>query len=40
MAAGGRIHFAGEHIAYEPNGGSMSYALESAVRVLIELPGT
>ncbi|MGI5350360.1 flavin monoamine oxidase family protein [Streptomyces sp. CA-250714] len=36
----GRIHFAGEHTAYEPNGGSMNYALESAVRVLIELSGT
>ncbi|MCM6778268.1 FAD-dependent oxidoreductase [Nocardia sp. CDC159] len=33
----GRLHFAGEHTAFEPNGGSMNYALESAVRVLLEL---
>ncbi|MFI5778973.1 flavin monoamine oxidase family protein [Nocardia sp. NPDC051570] len=33
----GRIHFAGEHTAFEPNGGSMNYALESAARVLIEM---
>ncbi|WP_051187943.1 flavin monoamine oxidase family protein [Nocardia tenerifensis] len=33
----GRIHFAGEHTAFEPNGGSMNYALESAIRVLLEL---
>ncbi|WP_030622995.1 flavin monoamine oxidase family protein [Streptomyces sclerotialus] len=33
----GRIHFAGEHTAYEPNGGSMTYALESAVRAVLEL---
>ncbi|MFF3544712.1 flavin monoamine oxidase family protein [Streptomyces platensis] len=33
----GRIHFAGEHTAYEPNGGSMNYALESAIRTVIEL---
>ncbi|WP_328504547.1 FAD-dependent oxidoreductase [Streptomyces sp. NBC_00457] len=36
----GRIHFAGEHTSYEPNGGSMNYALESAVRVLLELSGS
>ncbi|WP_405162968.1 FAD-dependent oxidoreductase [Nocardia sp. NBC_01499] len=35
--AEGRIHFAGEHTAFEPNGGSMNYALESAIRVLLEL---
>ncbi|WP_033289326.1 flavin monoamine oxidase family protein [Amycolatopsis jejuensis] len=35
----GLIHFAGEHTAYEPNGGSMNYALESAIRVLLELAG-
>ncbi|WP_194836616.1 NAD(P)/FAD-dependent oxidoreductase [Nocardia sp. XZ_19_369] len=33
----GRIHFAGEHTAFEPNGGSMNYALESSIRVLLEL---
>ncbi|WP_328648698.1 FAD-dependent oxidoreductase [Amycolatopsis sp. NBC_00348] len=33
----GRIHFAGEHTSYEPNGGSMSYALESGVRAFVEL---
>ena len=33
----GRLHFAGEHTAYEPNGGSMNYALESAVRAVLEL---
>lgn len=33
----GRIHFAGEHTGYEPNGGSMSYALESGVRAFVEL---
>ncbi len=36
----GRIHFAGEHTAFEPNGGSMNYALESAIRVLIEMSST
>ncbi|MBY8885457.1 NAD(P)/FAD-dependent oxidoreductase [Streptomyces sp. PTM05] len=33
----GRVHFAGEHTAFEPNGGSMTYALESAVRAVLEL---
>ncbi|MET9863815.1 FAD-dependent oxidoreductase [Streptomyces smyrnaeus] len=33
----GRIHFAGEHAAFEPNGGAMTFALESAVRTLVEL---
>lgn len=33
----GRIHFAGEHTAFEPNGGSMNYALESSIRVLMEM---
>ncbi|QFU90195.1 Flavin-dependent L-tryptophan oxidase RebO precursor [Amycolatopsis sp. YIM 10] len=33
----GRIHFAGEHTAFEPNGGSMNYALESAARTMVEL---
>ncbi|WP_433664246.1 flavin monoamine oxidase family protein [Nocardia sp. CA-128927] len=36
----GRIHFAGEHTAFEPNGGSMNYALESSIRVLLELSST
>ncbi|GAA5049906.1 flavin monoamine oxidase family protein [Streptomyces similanensis] len=36
-AVEGRLHFAGEHTAFEPNGGSMNYALESAVRVLMEM---
>lgn len=35
--AEGRVHFAGEHTAFEPNGGSMNTALESAGRVLVEL---
>lgn len=33
----GRLHFAGEHTAYEPNGGSMNYALESGIRAVVEL---
>ncbi|MFI8884195.1 flavin monoamine oxidase family protein [Streptomyces sp. NPDC053813] len=33
----GRVHFAGEHAAFEPNGGSMTFALESAVRTVVEL---
>ncbi|MFC4494578.1 flavin monoamine oxidase family protein [Streptomyces ovatisporus] len=33
----GRLHFAGEHTAYEPNGGSMNYALESGLRTVLEL---
>lgn len=33
----GRLHFAGEHAAFEPNGGAMTFALESAARVLVEL---
>ncbi|MDQ2583526.1 flavin monoamine oxidase family protein [Saccharothrix yanglingensis] len=33
----GRIHFAGEHAGFEPNGGSMTFALESAVRTVVEL---
>ncbi|MFJ7217922.1 flavin monoamine oxidase family protein [Amycolatopsis sp. NPDC098790] len=32
-----RIHFAGEHTSFEPNGGSMNYALESGVRAFVEL---
>ncbi|MEU1669059.1 hypothetical protein ABZ547_36870 [Streptomyces sparsogenes] len=36
----GRIHFAGEHTSYEPNGGSMNYALEPAVRILLEPSGS
>ncbi|WP_019884159.1 flavin monoamine oxidase family protein [Streptomyces purpureus] len=33
----GRIHFAGDHAAFEPNGGSMTFALESAARTVLEL---
>ncbi|MER5863504.1 FAD-dependent oxidoreductase [Kitasatospora sp. NPDC002040] len=33
----GRVHFAGEHAAFEPNGGAMTLALESAVRTVVEL---
>lgn len=33
----GRIHFAGEHTGFEPNGGSMTFALESAARAVLEL---
>jgi monoamine oxidase len=33
----GRIHFAGDHAGFEPNGGSMTFALESAARTLVEL---
>lgn len=33
----GRVHFAGEHAGFEPNGGSMTFALESAARTVVEL---
>ncbi|MFI2357189.1 flavin monoamine oxidase family protein [Streptomyces anulatus] len=33
----GRIHFAGEHTSFEPNGGAMTFAFESAARALLEL---
>ncbi|MEU3186081.1 NAD(P)/FAD-dependent oxidoreductase [Streptomyces sp. NPDC006923] len=33
----GRIHFAGDHAGFEPNGGSMTFALESAARAVLEL---
>ncbi|SDH33069.1 monoamine oxidase [Lentzea fradiae] len=33
----GRVHFAGEHAGFEPNGGSMTFALESGVRTVVEL---
>ncbi|KOV76493.1 MULTISPECIES: flavin monoamine oxidase family protein [unclassified Streptomyces] len=36
----GRIHFAGDHTSFEPNGGSMTLALESAARTVLELGGT
>ncbi|MEU5694074.1 NAD(P)/FAD-dependent oxidoreductase [Actinosynnema sp. NPDC020468] len=36
----GRLHFAGEHAGFEPNGGSMTFALESAARTVVELGHT
>ncbi|UUE28679.1 FAD-dependent oxidoreductase (plasmid) [Rhodococcus qingshengii] len=36
----GRIHFAGEHAGYEPNGGAMTFALESAARTVLEIAST
>jgi monoamine oxidase len=33
----GRVHFAGEHTGFEPNGGSMTFALESAARTVVSL---
>jgi monoamine oxidase len=37
VRAEGRIHFAGEHTASNPFGGSMSGALEGAVRAVLEV---
>ncbi|MFJ9055550.1 flavin monoamine oxidase family protein [Streptomyces sp. NPDC102409] len=36
----GRVHFAGDHAGFEPNGGSMTFALESAARTVLELGRT
>ncbi|MBO0913715.1 flavin monoamine oxidase family protein [Streptomyces laculatispora] len=36
----GRVHFAGDHAGFEPNGGSMTFALESAARTVLELGQT
>ncbi|MET9503637.1 NAD(P)/FAD-dependent oxidoreductase [Streptomyces sp. NPDC006622] len=36
----GRLHFAGDHTSFEPNGGSMTLALESAARTVLELGST
>jgi monoamine oxidase len=35
----GRMHFAGEHAGSEPYGGAMTFAIESAMRAVLEISG-